>query len=86
MSRSYRKRPFIGNCVVYAGEEKEDKRRARKKLRRHERMIEADLENNLIDPDEVVFPVENEISDPWLFAKDGKQRFDTDERPQLRRK
>ena len=64
MSRSYRKSPFIGTC---GGSDKFDKRISNRRLRR--RVLEC-LERGE-EP-----PVLREVSDVWLFQKDGKYRVD----------
>ena len=64
MSRSFRKNPFIGVC---GGSDKLDKRISNRRLRR--RVLEC-LERGE-EP-----PVLREVSDVWLFQKDGKYRVD----------
>jgi hypothetical protein len=63
VSRSLRHSPFIGITCCYS--EKSDKRIANRKLRR--RVIEAIRGDR--EP-----PVIREVSNVWLFGKDGKQR------------
>lgn len=62
MSRSRRKTPICG--ITTARSEKDDKRRANRKLRR---LTRTDPEKNLVMRD---------VSDVWSFAKDGKWRID----------
>lgn len=71
MSRSYRKRPFSG--ITTAETEKDDKRRANRKLRR--KVKRGDLDLTIRD-----------VSNIWSFDKDGKSRFDPDKYPELKRK
>ena len=63
MSHSVRHSPFIG--ITCCDSEKRDKRIANRKLRR--RVIEAIRGDK--EP-----PVIREVSNVWLFGKDGKQR------------
>lgn len=63
MSRSYRKRPFIS--ITKTESEKEDKRRANRRLRRKLRQIPPD--------DDAVLPLQREVSNVWSFGKDGKR-------------
>ena len=80
MSRSTKKHPFNG--ITTTKSEKQDKRIANKRLR-----LKAKQQiKNMVDPDADVFPVINEVSDVWVFGKDGKFRFDPDEYKKLMRK
>ena len=73
MSRSYRKNPIIGNTGT---SEKYDKvhahRKTRKQIRDHITSTHGDLE--LLE--EIMMPTEEEISDDWTMAKDGKTYID----------
>jgi hypothetical protein len=62
MSRSYRKSPFMG--VTCARSEKDDKRVANRRLRR---VVVNSIRN------EKEMPLTREISNVWLFSKDGRQ-------------
>lgn len=64
MSRSYKKTNISSNTC--AESEKDDKRRANRVFRRRSK---EKIKNNK----EPLYDI-NEISDPWLFAKDGKSR------------
>jgi hypothetical protein len=78
MSRSRRKLPFIG--ITTAVSEKEDKRIANRKERRLNReMLHSPVEDTLLCH-------KREVGNPWLFAKDGKSRFDPQVYPELVRK
>ena len=77
MSRSRRKAPICG--ITKAESEAEDKARSARKLRRKVR--QADL-----DGDEVLPQNPREVFNTWSMGKDGKRRFDPDERPELMRK
>jgi len=63
MSRSRKKTPAGG--MTNARSEKDDKRRANRKLRRKTRA-----------GDPANAPAIREVSDVWVFQKDGKVRFD----------
>ena len=78
MSRSRRKLPFIG--ITTAVSEKEDKRFANRKERRVNRNI---LHTTV---DDTLLRHKREVGNPWLFAKDGKSRFDPKAHPELARK
>jgi len=73
MSRSYRKNPIMGNTGTT---EKYDKvhahRKTRKQIRDHITSTHGDLE--LLE--EIMMPKEEEISDDWTMAKDGKTYID----------
>ena len=73
MSRSYRKNPIIGNTGT---SEKYDKvhahRKTRKQIRDHITSTHGDLE--LLE--EIMMPKEEEVSDDWTMAKDGKRYVD----------
>ena len=73
MSRSYRKNPIIGNAGT---SEKYDKvhahRKTRKQIRDHITSTHGDLESL----EEILMPKEEEISDDWTMAKDGKRYID----------
>jgi len=62
MSRSYRKSPFIG--VTCARSEKDDKRVANRRYRRR-------VSSSLISGREM--PLIREVSEVYLFSKDGRQ-------------
>ncbi|MEA2164997.1 MAG: hypothetical protein QOK37_3124 [Thermoanaerobaculia bacterium] len=68
MSHSRRKTPIRG--VTTSESEKSDKVQAHRRIRRR---IHAVISS---PPDAEVLPHDREMSNPWLMAKDGKQRFD----------
>ena len=78
MSRSRRKLPFIG--ITTAVSEKEDKRIANRK----ERRINRNILHTTVD--DTLLRNKREVGNPWLFAKDGKSRFDPQAYPELVRK
>jgi hypothetical protein len=78
MSRSRRKLPFSG--ITTATSEKEDKRLANRKERRFNRQTLC------ATADETRLRHKREVGNPWLFAKDGKSRFDPQTHPELMRK
>jgi hypothetical protein len=71
MSRSRKKLPIVGNTV--AKSEKQDKRQAHKAFRAKVRRVLSK------DPESDLLPEEREVSDPYLFSKDGKQYVKTDQ-------
>jgi hypothetical protein len=77
MSRSRRKTPVAG--LTTAESEKQDKRRANRRLRRRVRAILP------AEPD-AVLPDLREVSCVWAFDKDGKRRFDLRSHPDWMRK
>lgn len=78
MSRSRRYSPFNGWTTSQS--EKQDKRKANRKLRRRTKAC------ILANGDNKPLPVMREVSDPWCFAKDGKMLFNRTEYPKLMRK
>ena len=64
MSRSRQRTPITGNCVCRS--EKDEKRTANRKLRRKTR------EALRVDDDPFPLPVMREVSNAWLWGKDGK--------------
>ena len=77
MSRSRKKTPVAG--LTAAESEKQDKRRANRRLRRQVRAILP------VEPD-AVLPALREVSCVWAFDKDGKRRFDPRSHPDRMRK
>jgi hypothetical protein len=78
MSRSKKSQPFIP--VVAATSEKEDKTVANRKIRRRNKTILGQTED-----DEKVLD-RKAITDPWFFSKDGKRRIDPAEGSKYLRK
>ena len=78
MSRSRRKKPF--HAINGADSEKDDKRLYN---RRYRRIFKLAVH---IDVNREIWPHLREYSDDWGMAKDGKVRFDQQERPELLRK
>ena len=73
MSRSRRKSPWMG--VTCADSEKWDKRFANRKLRKK---VKQQLSQFTEGDDELLFPKLREVSEEWMFAKDGRQRINDD--------
>jgi hypothetical protein len=78
MSRSRRRRPFSG--ITSASSEKEDKVLGHRRARR----VNAPRLHATLDDTTLVH--ERHFLNPWLMAKDGKQRFDPFRFPRLLRK
>lgn len=68
MSRSRKKKPIVG--ITCANSEKFDKVTAH---RRERRAVNAAID---VDPESAELLHEHEFSDPWTYAKDGKQIWD----------
>lgn len=78
MSRSKRRTPVCG--VTTARSEKQDKRLYN---RRYRRVCKQAIHS---DPGRELLPRLREYSNPWVMDKDGKARFDPEDRPDLLRK
>jgi len=68
MSRSRRKNPFCG--ITTAKSDKINKQKANRRLRLKVK--------NALKKGKFAKITRNEVSSPWEFAKDGKQRIDID--------
>jgi hypothetical protein len=70
MARSHKKNPHFAN--TYDDTEKDDKRFANRKLRR---AVKVKLAKVTLEEEEenLVLPEMREVSDIWLFDKDGKR-------------
>ncbi|SKA06368.1 hypothetical protein [Novilysobacter spongiicola] len=77
MTRSKRKTPIAGAAA--AGSEKDDKQASHRKLRRAVRQLIPSGKDDTL-------PVEQELTNPWSMAKDGKLYFDPANHPRLMRK
>jgi hypothetical protein len=73
MSRSFKKNSIHG--ITKAESEKQDKRRSHKRFRRRVKSILGKSKYDLDGLYDTVFPTNHDVSDPWLFAKDGKRYF-----------
>jgi hypothetical protein len=76
MSRSYRKNPIIGNT---GSSEKYDKVHAHRKTRKYIKDHITSTHGDLDSLEEILMPKEDEISDNWTMAKDGKTYYDIDD-------
>ncbi len=77
MSRSRRKSPIRG--VTSAESEKKDKAASHRTYRRRlKQTIHPELDTPL--------PTEQQLTNPWSMAKDGKARFSPAKAPKLMRK
>jgi hypothetical protein len=70
MSRSYRRNPFCGHTC--AKSDKPGKVLANRSLRRHAVVAIR----SCLDFDGFIDPIPNDVSSPWDFPKDGKQRVE----------
>lgn len=76
MAQSRKHQPFAGHTT--AKSEKDDKRRASRRIRRLLRRIHLDETTDRLDT--------RPHDGGWTFAKDGRGRFDPNESPRLLRK
>jgi len=67
MSRSYRRTAILP--ITCAESEKADKRTAHRRLRHRTKQVLGQV----ADPDSLYPPLLREVSDVWVFAKDGKR-------------
>lgn len=72
MSRSYRRTSILP--MTCAESEKADKRAAHRRLRQRTKQALGQV----ADPDAFYPPLLREVSDVWVFAKDGKRWYDLD--------
>lgn len=83
MSRSRRKHPICGiTASGFKYGEHEDKKRASRRLRHRIRQM---IRSCFVESDPIL-PELRELSDIWLFRKDGKLRFDPARSPEGMRK
>lgn len=78
MTRSFKRHNWCGNTTHDS--EKQDK------LHAHRRIRHAVRQSLHVDPSTEILPLDKEFLDPWLMDKDGKQMFDPEEFPELKRK
>lgn len=85
MSRSFKHTPITGNTTSES--EKEDKKLWHGALRTAERVFLSKVDVNTSDDDNLIDPVEKDVSNPWSFGKDGKHYMDiNDDNAHLMRK
>lgn len=70
MSRSYKKVPVIGHTG--ADSEKSDKKIWHRRFRHKTKDILRSMHNDTDAIDDVVMPVEGDVSNTWSMSKDGK--------------
>ncbi len=70
MSRSYKKTPVIGHTG--ASSEKSDKKHAHKVYRKHVKNNIASSHGDVDALEDLVMPIEEELSNTWTMSKDGK--------------
>ena len=79
MGKSKRKTNICGNTCCDS--EKKDKKIYNKILRRRTKQILKHSD----DVAEVQLPIKKDVSDTWLMGKDGKQRFNKDNKKEWRK-
>lgn len=87
MSRSFKKNNFSGNTT--AESEKHNKEIYHRSRRKTERNVLASYSSVIYDPldDFEDLEFEDEVKNSgWMFSKDGKQQFDPEKYPELKRK
>lgn len=77
MSRSYKKTPIIANTCVSS--EKSDKKHAHKVYRKHVKNDIASLHGDVDKLEELIMPIEEELSNNCTMNKDGKRYVNIDE-------
>lgn len=70
MSRSYKKTTVIGNTG--SSSEKFDKKHAHKVYRKHIKDNITSSHGDVEKLQELIMPIEEELSDTWTMSKDGK--------------
>lgn len=70
MSRSYKKVPVIGHTG--ADSEKADKKIWHRRFRHKTKDILRSMHNDVEGMDDVIMPVETDVSNTWAMSKDGK--------------
>lgn len=70
MSRSYKRVPVAGH--TNADSEKTDKKIWHRRFRHKTKSILRSLHNDVDSMNDVVMPVENDVSSLWSMSKDGK--------------
>jgi hypothetical protein len=73
MSRSFKRNSIHG--ITKAESEKQDKRRFHKRFRRRIKNTLGKSKYDLDGLHDTIFPTKYDVSDTWLFAKDGKRYF-----------
>jgi hypothetical protein len=76
MSRSYKKTSVIG--YTCASSEKSDKKHAHKVYRKHVKNNISSLHGDVDKLEELIMPIEEELSNTWLMSKDGKHYVNID--------
>lgn len=77
MSRSYKKTPVIANTS--ASSEKSDKKHAHKVYRKRIKNDTTSLHSDVDKLEELIMPIEKELSNTCTMSKDGKRYVNIDE-------
>lgn len=70
MSRSHKKTPILGHTK--AESEKSDKKIWHRRFRHKTKDILRSMHNDADMMDDVIMPIEDDVSNLWLMSKDGK--------------
>lgn len=70
MSRSYKKTPIIGH--THSESEKADKKIWHRRFRHKTKDIIRSMHNDVDSMNDVIMPVEDDVSSLWSMSKDGK--------------
>lgn len=78
MSRSFKKTPIVGNAGL---SEKEDKKKWHRAFRKKSKDLIHHSHFDIDELDNIVFPVEGDVSNPWSMSKDGKHYVNQNNTP-----
>lgn len=78
MSRSFKKTPIVGNA---GSSEKQDKKKWHRAFRKKSKDLIHQSHFNVNELDDIIFPIEEDISNPWSMSKDGKHYIDANKAP-----
>lgn len=70
MSRSFKKTPVVGHA---GASEKEDKKKWHRAFRKKTKDIIHQSHFDTSELEDTVFPIEEDVSNPWSMSKDGKR-------------
>lgn len=78
MSRSFKKTPITGNAGF---SEKDDKKKWHRAFRKRSRDLIRSSRFDDGELEDIIFPIEKDVSNPATMAKDGKHYVDSDAVP-----